>query len=94
MSHISQLHDKQQFGFSKEGHKSLWFFFIVLLHAGEVSDTTQPMNCSCSIVYGSRFEYDDTEFVSLVQGQKYTEMFNLQAPCIRYHFIYSLTLLI
>uniref|UniRef100_A0A3B4WYB6 Cytochrome P450 2K1-like n=1 Tax=Seriola lalandi dorsalis TaxID=1841481 RepID=A0A3B4WYB6_SERLL len=38
---------------------------------GEAFDTTQPMNYAvsniiCSIVYGSRFEYDDTEFTSLV----------------------------
>ncbi|XP_056261444.1 cytochrome P450 2K1-like isoform X1 [Seriola aureovittata] len=38
---------------------------------GETFDTTQPMNYAvsniiCSIVYGSRFEYDDTEFTSLV----------------------------
>uniref|UniRef100_A0A3B4UQ96 Cytochrome P450 2K1-like n=1 Tax=Seriola dumerili TaxID=41447 RepID=A0A3B4UQ96_SERDU len=38
---------------------------------GKSFDTTQPMNYAvsniiCSIVYGSRFEYDDTEFTSLV----------------------------
>ncbi|XP_030576983.1 cytochrome P450 2K1-like [Archocentrus centrarchus] len=38
---------------------------------GEAFDTTQPINCAvsniiCSIVYGSRFEYDDPEFISLV----------------------------
>ncbi|XP_030576816.1 cytochrome P450 2K1-like [Archocentrus centrarchus] len=38
---------------------------------GEAFDTTQPINCAvsniiCSIVYGSRFEYDDSEFTSLV----------------------------
>ncbi|XP_041814155.1 cytochrome P450 2K1-like isoform X1 [Chelmon rostratus] len=38
---------------------------------GEAFDTTQPMNRAvsniiCSIVYGSRFEYDDPEFMSLV----------------------------
>ncbi|XP_033934478.1 cytochrome P450 2K1-like [Pseudochaenichthys georgianus] len=38
---------------------------------GEAFDTTQPMNYAvsniiCSIVYGSRFEYDDAEFTSLV----------------------------
>ncbi|XP_038582470.1 cytochrome P450 2K1-like [Micropterus salmoides] len=38
---------------------------------GEAFDTTQPMNYAvsniiCSIVYGSRFEYDDPEFTSLV----------------------------
>uniref|UniRef100_A0A3Q1JJI3 Uncharacterized protein n=1 Tax=Anabas testudineus TaxID=64144 RepID=A0A3Q1JJI3_ANATE len=37
---------------------------------GEAFDTTQPINCAvsnivCSMVYGSRFEYDDTEFTSL-----------------------------
>ncbi|XP_063757958.1 cytochrome P450 2K1-like [Eleginops maclovinus] len=40
---------------------------------GEAFDTTQPIyhavsNIICSIVYGSRFEYDDTEFTSLVEG--------------------------
>jgi len=39
--------------------------------AGEAFDTTQPMNYAvsniiCSMVYGSRFEYDDPEFTSLV----------------------------
>ncbi|KAJ4928787.1 hypothetical protein JOQ06_004412 [Pogonophryne albipinna] len=38
---------------------------------GEAFDTTQPIyqavaNMICSIVYGSRFEYDDAEFTSLV----------------------------
>ncbi|XP_071323939.1 cytochrome P450 2K1-like [Trachinotus anak] len=38
---------------------------------GEAFDTTQPMNYAvsniiCSLVYGSRFEYDDPEFTSLV----------------------------
>uniref|UniRef100_A0A8D0CVL4 Cytochrome P450 2K1-like n=1 Tax=Sander lucioperca TaxID=283035 RepID=A0A8D0CVL4_SANLU len=38
---------------------------------GEAFDTTQPINYAvsniiCSIVYGSRFEYDDPEFTSLV----------------------------
>ncbi|XP_044185629.1 cytochrome P450 2K1-like isoform X2 [Thunnus albacares] len=38
---------------------------------GEAFDTTQPMNYAvsniiCSMVYGSRFEYDDPEFTSLV----------------------------
>ncbi|KAF1376957.1 hypothetical protein PFLUV_G00216900 [Perca fluviatilis] len=40
---------------------------------GEAFDTTQPINYAvsniiCSIVYGSRFEYDDPEFTSLVDG--------------------------
>ncbi|KAM9840314.1 uncharacterized protein ACBR49_015718 [Aulostomus maculatus] len=40
---------------------------------GEVFDTTQPINYAvsniiCSIVYGSRFEYDDPEFRSMVDG--------------------------
>ncbi|KAL3052118.1 hypothetical protein OYC64_004803 [Pagothenia borchgrevinki] len=39
---------------------------------GKAFDTAQPMNCAvsniiCSIVYGSRFEYDDPEFTSLVE---------------------------
>ncbi|KAM7368360.1 hypothetical protein PAMP_014583 [Pampus punctatissimus] len=38
---------------------------------GEAFDTTQPMNYAvsniiCSMVYGSRFEYDDPEFTSMV----------------------------
>uniref|UniRef100_A0A4W6F617 Cytochrome P450 2K1-like n=1 Tax=Lates calcarifer TaxID=8187 RepID=A0A4W6F617_LATCA len=38
---------------------------------GEAFDTTQPVNYAvsniiCSMVYGSRFEYDDPEFTSLV----------------------------
>uniref|UniRef100_A0A3Q4MKE6 Cytochrome P450 2K1-like n=1 Tax=Neolamprologus brichardi TaxID=32507 RepID=A0A3Q4MKE6_NEOBR len=38
---------------------------------GEAFDTTQSINCAvsniiCSIVYGSRFEYNDPEFTSLV----------------------------
>ncbi|KAM9840690.1 cytochrome P450 2K1-like [Aulostomus maculatus] len=38
---------------------------------GEAFDTTQPINYAvsniiCSIVYGSRFEYDDPEFTSMV----------------------------
>ncbi|XP_053193529.1 cytochrome P450 2K1-like [Scomber japonicus] len=38
---------------------------------GEAFDTTQPMNYAvsniiCSMVYGSRFEYDDPEFTALV----------------------------
>ncbi|XP_063351792.1 cytochrome P450 2K1-like isoform X2 [Pelmatolapia mariae] len=38
---------------------------------GEAFDTTQAINCAvsniiCSIVYGSRFEYNDPEFTSLV----------------------------
>ncbi|XP_068454927.1 cytochrome P450 2K1-like [Clinocottus analis] len=41
-------------------------------HKGEAFDSTQPMNCAvsniiCSIIYGSRFEYDDPEFTSLVE---------------------------
>lgn len=41
------------------------------LFTGEPFDTTQPMNYAvsniiCSIVYGSRFEYDDPQFTSLV----------------------------
>lgn len=39
--------------------------------AGEAFDLTKPMNCAvsniiCSIIYGSRFEYNDPEFTSLV----------------------------
>nr|XP_043904803.1 cytochrome P450 2K4-like [Solea senegalensis] len=39
---------------------------------GEAFDTTVPVNCAvsniiCSMVYGSRFEYDDPEFTSLVE---------------------------
>ncbi|XP_034018287.1 cytochrome P450 2K4-like [Thalassophryne amazonica] len=40
---------------------------------GEAFDTSQPLsyavsNIICSIVYGSRFEYDNPEFTSLVNG--------------------------
>uniref|UniRef100_A0A8C9XAV4 Cytochrome P450 2K1-like n=1 Tax=Sander lucioperca TaxID=283035 RepID=A0A8C9XAV4_SANLU len=46
-------------------------FFPVSLVTGEAFDTTQPIkyavcNIICSMVYGSRFEYDDPEFTSLV----------------------------
>lgn len=39
--------------------------------SGQSFDTTQPMNYAvsniiCSMVYGSRFEYDDPEFTSMV----------------------------
>ncbi|XP_040920999.1 cytochrome P450 2K1-like [Toxotes jaculatrix] len=42
---------------------------------GEAFDTTKPMhyavsNIICSMVYGSRFEYDDPEFTSLVDRTK------------------------
>ena len=45
--------------------------FSVSVVSGEAFDTTQPMNYAvsniiCSMVYGSRFEYDDPEFTSLV----------------------------
>ncbi|KAL3979390.1 DNA-repair protein XRCC4 [Sarotherodon galilaeus] len=38
---------------------------------GEAFDTTHPINCAvsniiCSIVYGSRFEYNDPEFTSMI----------------------------
>ncbi|CAI5684520.1 unnamed protein product [Oreochromis niloticus] len=38
---------------------------------GEAFDTTHPINCAvsniiCSIVYGSRFEYNDLEFTSMI----------------------------
>ncbi|XP_056283493.1 cytochrome P450 2K1-like [Pseudoliparis swirei] len=40
-------------------------------YKGEAFDLTKPMNCAvsniiCSIIYGSRFEYNDPEFTSLV----------------------------
>ncbi|XP_034384146.1 cytochrome P450 2K1-like isoform X1 [Cyclopterus lumpus] len=40
-------------------------------YKGKSFDFTKPMNCAvsniiCSIIYGSRFEYDDPEFTSLV----------------------------
>ncbi|KAF1376954.1 hypothetical protein PFLUV_G00216870 [Perca fluviatilis] len=47
---------------------------------GEAFDTTQSMNYAvsniiCSIVYGSRFEYDDPEFTSLVdQTNRYVQL--------------------
>jgi len=44
---------------------------LLSLVAGEAFDTTNPMNYAvsniiCSMVYGSRFEYDDPQFKSLV----------------------------
>ena len=47
------------------------YHFTISLFTGEAFDTTQPINYAvsniiCSIVYGSRFEYDDAEFTSLV----------------------------
>ncbi|XP_074471426.1 cytochrome P450 2K1-like [Sebastes fasciatus] len=44
---------------------------VLKKYKGEAFDTTQPVNYAvsniiCSIVYGSRFEYDDPEFTSLV----------------------------
>uniref|UniRef100_A0A673CJR3 Cytochrome P450 2K1-like n=1 Tax=Sphaeramia orbicularis TaxID=375764 RepID=A0A673CJR3_9TELE len=58
---------------------------------GEAFDTTQPMNYAvsniiCSLVYGSRFEYDDPEFTSMVDrtnrniqllGSPSIQMYNL-----------------
>lgn len=50
----------------------VWLLFSFLfLFAGEAFDTTKPMNYAvsniiCSMVYGSRFEYDDPEFTSIV----------------------------
>ncbi|XP_028460573.1 cytochrome P450 2K1-like [Perca flavescens] len=47
---------------------------------GEAFDSTQPINYAvsniiCSIVYGSRFEYDDPEFTSLVdQINRYVQL--------------------
>ena len=48
------------------------FYVPVILSTGKAFDTAQPMNRAvsniiCSIVYGSRFEYDDPEFTSLVE---------------------------
>lgn len=45
-------------------------FYVVLL-SGEPFDTTKPVNRAvsniiCSLVYGYRFEYGDSEFTSLV----------------------------
>lgn len=50
--------------------KKVPLFFIVAV-SGEPFDTTQPINYAvsniiCSMVYGSRFDYDDPEFTSLV----------------------------
>ncbi|XP_074471428.1 cytochrome P450 2K1-like isoform X2 [Sebastes fasciatus] len=44
---------------------------VLKKYKGEAFDTTQPVNYAvsniiCSIVYGSRFEYNDPEFTSLV----------------------------
>lgn len=50
---------------------SKWKLFSASLVSGEPFDTTHPMNYAvsniiCSMVYGSRFEYNDPEFTSLV----------------------------
>ncbi|XP_027131669.1 cytochrome P450 2K1-like, partial [Larimichthys crocea] len=44
---------------------------VFMKFKGEAFDTTKPINYAvsniiCSMVYGSRFEYDDPEFTSLV----------------------------
>ncbi|XP_068454929.1 cytochrome P450 2K1-like [Clinocottus analis] len=44
-------------------------------HKEEPFNLTQPINCAvsniiCSIIYGSRFEYDDPEFTTLVERTK------------------------
>lgn len=46
--------------------------YFISVVTGEAFDTTQPVNCAvsniiCSIVYGSRFEYNDPEFILLVK---------------------------
>ncbi|XP_061757135.1 cytochrome P450 2K4-like isoform X2 [Nerophis ophidion] len=46
---------------------------VIRKFQGESFDTTQPINYAvsniiCSIVYGSRFEYDDPEFTAMVDG--------------------------
>ncbi|XP_029352414.1 cytochrome P450 2K1-like [Echeneis naucrates] len=62
---------------------------------GQAFDTNQPMNYAisniiCSMVYGSRFQYDDPEFISLVEriyvpieltGSPSLQLYNL-FPCI------------
>ncbi|XP_068454791.1 cytochrome P450 2K1-like [Clinocottus analis] len=45
---------------------------VLKKHKGEAFDSIKPMHCAvsniiCSIIYGSRFEYDDPEFTSLVE---------------------------
>lgn len=50
--------------------KKVNLFFIVGV-SGEPFDMTRPINYAvsniiCSMVYGSRFDYDDPEFTSLV----------------------------
>uniref|UniRef100_A0A665UG03 Uncharacterized protein n=1 Tax=Echeneis naucrates TaxID=173247 RepID=A0A665UG03_ECHNA len=57
---------------------------------GQAFDTNQPMNHAvsniiCSMVYGSRFEYDDPEFISLVERTN-TGTQLLGSPSIQHFF--------
>uniref|UniRef100_A0A673CHM4 Cytochrome P450 2K1-like n=1 Tax=Sphaeramia orbicularis TaxID=375764 RepID=A0A673CHM4_9TELE len=50
---------------------SLAIFLYFSFASGQAFDTTQPINYAvsniiCSMVYGSRFEYDDPQFTSMV----------------------------
>ncbi len=66
-----KLHGMQHLGLSRKNiiyHCVCFFGFLV---TGEAFDTTKTINYAvsniiCSIVYGSRFEYHDPEFTSLV----------------------------
>lgn len=56
---------------NKRADISEWKLFSASLVSGEPFDTTHPINYAvsniiCSMVYGSRFEYDDPVFTSLV----------------------------
>ncbi|XP_076612270.1 cytochrome P450 2K1-like [Chaetodon auriga] len=59
---------------------------------GEPADTTQPLsyavsNIICSITYGSRFEYDDPEFTSLVD-RTYRNMELFGTPSIQMYNLF------
>ncbi|XP_076612271.1 cytochrome P450 2K1-like [Chaetodon auriga] len=59
---------------------------------GEPADTTQPIsyavsNIICSITYGSRFEYDDPEFTSLVD-RTYRNMELFGTPSIQMYNLF------
>lgn len=70
---------KVQFSLFKLGWTSIVLsemllkYLYLFLVTGEAFDTTQPINCAvsniiCSIVYGHRFEYNDSQFTTLVYG--------------------------
>uniref|UniRef100_A0A8C2ZJH9 Cytochrome P450 2K1-like n=1 Tax=Cyclopterus lumpus TaxID=8103 RepID=A0A8C2ZJH9_CYCLU len=67
-------------------------------YKGEAFDFTKPMNCAvsniiCSIIYGSRFEYDDPEFTSLVaRTNKNIQLVGSPSIQVLFHFFLSLRL--